>query len=543
MRRELLRLVTFLILFIPLLILAQQPPKVPSDFKAEVLPSLTEVKLTWKDNSTDEDGFRIMRSNNNITWTQIAILPSNTTEFMDKDLLPKTTYYYRIHAYNAYGRSDNVSLEVFTALLPVQPTNVKVEIVSGGIKISWKDSSNYETNYIIERRIDDGDWQEIAVLPENTTELIDYDIPKEGTYSYRIYAENEIAKSKASEIASITVTFSKLKTALLIMDGGLAVYNLSDPSVPILLALVEMKNAQNVFRYGNYAYVANGESGITIVDITYPEFSAKVGSYDTPGFAYSVYVKDNIAYVADGEKGLVIIDVSNVQKPNQLSIIDTPGLACGIYVQDNYAYIADEKNGLVTIDITDPKKPKQVGMIDTPGLARGVYVEDKYAYVTDGEKGLAIIDVSNPAKPTIISQPDTQGTAYNVFVYNKYAYVADGNGGIAVFDVSNSAKPVQVGLYITYDARSVYVQREYVYIADVKNGLVVVKANKIGNLYQVGRYDTAGYAYNVYVQGNYAYVADYNNGLVIIDISNPKSPVQVGRYYTAGNAPAYAEGV
>ncbi|MGB4752348.1 MAG: hypothetical protein WBH60_06910, partial [Fervidobacterium sp.] len=61
MRRELLRLVTFLILFIPLLILAQQPPKVPSDFKAEVLPSLTEVKLTWKDNSTDEDGFRIMR--------------------------------------------------------------------------------------------------------------------------------------------------------------------------------------------------------------------------------------------------------------------------------------------------------------------------------------------------------------------------------------------------------------------------------------------------------------------------------------------------
>jgi len=63
-----------------------------------------------------------------------------------------------------------------------------------------------------------------------------------------------------------------------------------------------MKNAQNVFRYGDYAYVANGESGITIVDITYPEFSAKVGSYDTPGFAYSVYVKDNIAYVADGEK-------------------------------------------------------------------------------------------------------------------------------------------------------------------------------------------------------------------------------------------------
>jgi len=51
--------------------------------------------------------------------------------------------------------------------------------------------------------------------------------------------------------------------------------NTTNPSVPILLAFIEMKNAQNVFRYGDYAYVANGESGITIVDITYPEFSAK----------------------------------------------------------------------------------------------------------------------------------------------------------------------------------------------------------------------------------------------------------------------------
>jgi len=63
-----LRLVTFVMLLVPLLLLAQQPPKAVSEFTAQVLPSLTEVKLTWKDNSTDEDGFRILRSTNNVFY-------------------------------------------------------------------------------------------------------------------------------------------------------------------------------------------------------------------------------------------------------------------------------------------------------------------------------------------------------------------------------------------------------------------------------------------------------------------------------------------
>ena len=166
------RLAIFVMLLLPLLLLAQQPPKAVSEFSAQVLPSLTEVKLTWKDNSTDEDGFRILRSTNNVTWNQIAVLPSNTTEFTDKDLLAKTKYYYRIHAYNAYGRSDNVSLEVFTGFVPTQPLDIGAAIVSGGIRISWKDTSDYETSYVVERRIGDGGWQEIIELPGNSTEFI-----------------------------------------------------------------------------------------------------------------------------------------------------------------------------------------------------------------------------------------------------------------------------------------------------------------------------------------------------------------------------------
>ncbi|NLH37755.1 MAG: hypothetical protein GX468_06455, partial [Thermotogaceae bacterium] len=347
MREKIVGIVIFLLAFLIVSIsFAQQVPKAPSDFKAETLPSLTEVKLTWKDNSTDEDGFRIMRSVDGIDWEQIAVVEKNTTQFIDKGLTSKTTYYYKLHAYNAYGRSENALTKGFTSLVPPQPTSLVASLVNGVIKLSWKDESNYETKYMIERKIGNSEWQEIAKVPENATEFIDKDISIYGTtYYYRIYTENELGKSLSSPVASIFVNQIKQNTILIATNEGVALYDVSEPSVPIFLVLVEMKNAQSAFTYNNYAYVADGEYGITIIDIADPQTPFKITSFDTPGFAYSVYVKDNIAYVADGEKGLVIIDVSNVQKPNQLSIVDTPGLACGIYVQDNYAYIADEKNG------------------------------------------------------------------------------------------------------------------------------------------------------------------------------------------------------
>jgi len=72
--------------------------------------------------------------------------------------------------------------------------DIGAAIVSGGIRISWKDTSDYETAYVVERRIGDGGWQEIIELPGNSTEFIDKDISKGGTYYYRVYAVNELGK-------------------------------------------------------------------------------------------------------------------------------------------------------------------------------------------------------------------------------------------------------------------------------------------------------------------------------------------------------------
>ena len=51
---------------------------------------------------------------------------------------------------------------------------------------------------------------------------------------------------------------------------------------------------------GNYAYVADDESGLRVIDITNPSSPFEAGYYDTPGYASGVAVAGNYAYVADG---------------------------------------------------------------------------------------------------------------------------------------------------------------------------------------------------------------------------------------------------
>jgi YVTN family beta-propeller protein len=62
--------------------------------------SLSQINLSWTDNSTDEVGFRIERRTADSAFLEIATVGANTTIYSDTGLLPYTTYYYRIRAYN-----------------------------------------------------------------------------------------------------------------------------------------------------------------------------------------------------------------------------------------------------------------------------------------------------------------------------------------------------------------------------------------------------------------------------------------------------------
>lgn len=263
------------------------------------------------------------------------------------------------------------------------------------------------------------------------------------------------------------------------------------------------------------------------------------GTYNTPGHAYGVTVSGNYAYVADYEYGLQIINILNPVSPALVGSYDTAGNATDVAISGNYAYIADGANGLVVIDISSPVSPSLVGSYNTPGDARGVAISADYAYVADdGGVGLQIIDISNPANPTFKAGYDTTGTAYGVAVVGHYAYVADGASGLQTIDVINPGSPVLVGTYDTAGyAYDVSVAGNRACVADGVVGLQVIDISNPASPTLMSTYDTPASSLGLDLTGNHVYVADQASGLQIVDITDPASPILAGGY----NTPGYAE--
>jgi fibronectin type 3 domain-containing protein len=77
----------------------------PSGLQASTSTSTT-VELGWVDNSSNEDGFRIYRSNSASSgFVELAAVGPGVTSYLASGLVPSTTYYFRVVAYNSAGDS------------------------------------------------------------------------------------------------------------------------------------------------------------------------------------------------------------------------------------------------------------------------------------------------------------------------------------------------------------------------------------------------------------------------------------------------------
>ncbi len=241
--------------------------------------------------------------------------------------------------------------------------------------------------------------------------------------------------------------------------------------------------AQDVQVSNNYAYIADGDHGIQIIDLSDKTNPYIMGNFDTPGSAYGVFIKGNYAYVADGVSGIAIIDVSDKAEPVQSAIFDTGGNARDIFVEGDYAYVANEIYGVQMINIKDKTDPQIMGTFDTPEIPTGIFINNNYAFVTAGKSGFTVIEITDKFNPISIATFNTDGFAENVSVSGNYAYVADGKNGLLTFDVSNPSQPQIISGWF-YDSPGIakdvfggfFTEEEelYVFIADSAGGVIAI---------------------------------------------------------------------
>jgi subtilisin len=82
---------------------APLPPDPPSNLVAGAA-SVSQINLSWTDNSSFEDGFKIERWNGS-SYSQINTVGPNVTTYADSGLASSTTYTYRVRAFNSAGDS------------------------------------------------------------------------------------------------------------------------------------------------------------------------------------------------------------------------------------------------------------------------------------------------------------------------------------------------------------------------------------------------------------------------------------------------------
>jgi len=329
---------------------------------------------------------------------------------------------------------------------------------------------------------------------------------------------------------------------------------------------------------GSFAYVAAGEAGISVVDVSDPTDPMVVGSWDSPGYAEAVVVVGNTLYVADGPYGLRTVDVTDTSNPVEIGwafplhyamdvavsgnfvaiasvtaglfIADvsdptnpvergsllTNGCAFGVDIDGRTAYLADGWGGLVTVDISPLGFPSVTATHKTPGWAMDVAVEDGIALVSDGYKGLRILDVSVPTSVEELSAFEFQGHAVKVSVSGDRAFLVDRPSKLKVIDISDTFNPAQLSIFASAgQVEDVAVSGDYAYLASGVSGMHVVDVSDPSTPRPIARIDTGGYAFNVSVVGNHALVTRFTapTGLEILDVSDPTHPHRVSFFSTA----------
>ena len=120
----------------------------PSDFEAQTL-SPSEIRLTWTDNSDNEDEFIIENSPDGLNFAYYGTSGGpDVVEMFDIELGMGTTHCYRIIARNAQGDSEpsNTSCATTNNMQAPQPvSNLHAQVVSSDrILLTWTNNSSCE---------------------------------------------------------------------------------------------------------------------------------------------------------------------------------------------------------------------------------------------------------------------------------------------------------------------------------------------------------------------------------------------------------------
>jgi hypothetical protein len=181
-------------------------PNAPGALTAQAASS-SAINLSWQDNSTNEDSFRVEQLVNG-AYQEVRSLAAGTTAVQITGLTAATPYSFRVRAANAGGYSaySNTATATTPAVPtpPAAPTALTAQAAStSAINLSWQDNATNEDSFHLQQLVN-GAYQEIQILGPNVTSVQITGLAAATSYSFRVMAANAYGLSAYSNVASAT---------------------------------------------------------------------------------------------------------------------------------------------------------------------------------------------------------------------------------------------------------------------------------------------------------------------------------------------------
>ncbi len=285
-------------------------------------------------------------------------------------------------------------------------------------------------------------------------------------------------------------------------------------------------SAEAIAIEGDFAYIADEDRGICILDISNPISPTELALFRYTPIIYGIETDEDLVYIA-GEEGLVVVDATNPLEPQLLSRFRDIGELRGIVVSGGKAYIARGRNGIAIADISNPEDIRILGELDTPGFSINVSKGENHLYVADRYGGLRIVDVQNPEDPLEVAFLEPEGETRDVTLAGNSAFLAE-TEVVSHVDIENPENPARLNtLPLNQPAMTISNNDEYIYAGVMTEGLLAISATD--DLEIVGRF-SRGSPVDMALKDSTVFTVNRSSQLLVIDINDPNDMFEIGQY-------------
>ena len=333
---------------------------------------------------------------------------------------------------------------------------------------------------------------------------------------------------------------------------------------------------------GNFVYALAGGNGVYVFDVS-DGTPVLVGISDILHDGRRLLIEGDILLVADGDWGLTILDVAEPSTPVVISQTGSRGEAIDVAVIGNFAYVLNDGGWVAGIDIAPPTSPKlleisHLGLGDeyryatalvsygnklvvseanirmamlSVGADGGVWESDTFSntgaldmhisgdrlYAAANLTGVLIYDLTAPATPPV--EISGAGNSQSVWGNNSVlvTYANFNPKAVTAFNVADLEAITEIASLPWNDSvAAIAGDSSNVYLADGTYGLQTIATDSLATVPLVAGYPMPGNSTQLAVKGNYAFVVDGVSGVKTVDLENPHAAAPVVPQTEGANA-------